>query len=90
LPIWIDYMASALKGMADVPYAVPEGVSSIKIDLATGTRANEDESGVYEYFYHEFPPPEIEPTFTPIPGFPDTIPGHESNQNKEIQPDQLF
>jgi len=90
LPIWIDYMASALKGMPDVPYAVPEGVSSIKIDLATGTRANEDESGVYEYFYHEFPPPEIEPTFTPIPGFPDTIPGHESNQNKEIQPDQLF
>ncbi|HSH71805.1 MAG TPA: penicillin-binding protein 1A [Methylophilaceae bacterium] len=90
LPIWIDYMASALKGMPDVPYTVPEGVTSTKIDLATGVKANDDESGVYEYFYHEFPPPEIEPAFTPIPGFPDTIPGHESNTSKEIQPDQLF
>ena len=90
LPIWIDYMAAALKGVTDDPYPVPEGVTSTKIDLATGIKANDDEGGVYEYFYHEFPPPEREQTFTPIPGFPDTIPGHEGAPHKEIQPDQLF
>ncbi|HLD09098.1 MAG TPA: penicillin-binding transpeptidase domain-containing protein, partial [Methylophilaceae bacterium] len=38
LPIWIDYMASALKAMPDVPYAIPDGISSYKIDPLTGTR----------------------------------------------------
>lgn len=84
LPIWIRYMESALKGLPDLPYPVPEGVSSIKIDPLTGTRAGEDESGVYEYFYHEYPPPEIEQVFTPIPGFPSAKPAEEPRA------DQLF
>ncbi|HZV99125.1 MAG TPA: penicillin-binding protein 1A [Methylophilaceae bacterium] len=88
LPIWIRYMSTALKGMPDVPYAVPEGVSSIKIDPLTGTRTEEGESGFYEYFYNEFPPPEVERIqehqFTPIPGFPTTKSGEEPRA------DQLF
>lgn len=76
LPIWIDYMAVALKDVPDKPYQKPEGVVSIKIDPLTGTRAAADESGFYEFFYEEFPPPELEQTFEPIPGFPDSfIPG---------------
>jgi len=90
LPIWIDYMASALKGTPDVPYSVPEGVSSIKIDPLTGTRVTDDESSVYEYFYHEFPPPEVEPEFSPIPGFSDGSPGHEAKPNSGAEADQLF
>lgn len=70
LPIWIDYMAVALKEMPDEPYPVPDGISSIKIDRITGVRAYEDEDGIYEYFYKEFPPPEAEPIFMPFPGQP--------------------
>ncbi|MEO8417300.1 MAG: penicillin-binding protein 1A [Methylophilaceae bacterium] len=78
LPIWINYMAAALKGTPDVRYAAPEGVTSIKIDPLTGTRAKDSEGGIYEYFYNEFPPPELEQTFTPIPGFPDAAPSGPS------------
>ena len=58
LPIWIKYMSSALKGVADIDINPPEGVTSIRINLKTGNRAHEDESGFYEYFYQEYPPPE--------------------------------
>lgn len=62
LPIWIQYMATALKGFPDNAYAEPEGIISYKIDPVTGTRAGEFESGIYEYFYHENPPPALIPT----------------------------
>lgn len=58
LPIWIKYMGTALKGVPDNYLTPPDGVSSIRINLKTGSRANEDESGFYEYFYQEYPPPE--------------------------------
>ena len=51
-------MSSALKGVADIDINPPEGVTSIRINLKTGNRAHEDESGFYEYFYQEYPPPE--------------------------------
>jgi len=72
LPIWIDYMSSALRTAPDVPYIVPDGISSYKIDPLTGTREKIDANGVYEYFYREYPPPEIQQDFEPIPGFPET------------------
>ena len=95
LPIWIDYMSTALKNVPEVTPIIPEGVSAIRIDPATGMRAK-DETGIVEYFYHEFPPeePDEEPAFSPIPGFP--IPGHGSTHPTEKQetqpprPDQLF
>ena len=64
LPIWIRYMATALKGLPDVPYVVPDGITSIKIDSFKGTQVGENEGGIYEYFYDESPPPE---SFTPLP-----------------------
>ena len=64
LPIWIRYMSTALLGMPDVPYSVPDGVIKVKIDGLTGTLINEDEDGIYEYFYQENPPPSVE-TFLP-------------------------
>ena len=57
LPIWIHYMATALKGTPDVPYSVPDGIMQVKIDPTTGTLISEGEDGMYEYFYHENPPP---------------------------------
>jgi penicillin-binding protein 1A len=84
LPIWIRYMADVLKSVPDKPYAVPEGVTSIKIDPLTGTRTGEGESGLYEYFYHEFPPPQLEEHFSPIPGFT------TSNLGSDPRSDQLY
>jgi penicillin-binding protein 1A len=73
-----------LKSVPDKPYAVPEGVTSIKIDPLTGTRTGEGESGLYEYFYHEFPPPQLEEHFSPIPGFT------TSNLGSDPRSDQLY
>jgi penicillin-binding protein 1A len=83
LPIWIRYMATALNGVPDVPYNVPDGVMQVKIDPATGTLVDEDEYGMYEYFYQENPPPTHEyilppmeePTSADFPEitFPDSI-----------------
>ncbi len=95
LPIWIDYMSSALQGVPDNALEVPTGVSAIRIDPTTGLRAKDDHDGVTEYFYHEFPPPEPEESsFSLIPGF--LFPGHGSSTPTEKQdtapqrPDQLF
>ena len=66
LPIWIRYMATALQGMPDVPYNVPDGVMQVKIDPLTGTLINEDEDGMYEYFYQENPPPKVEMVLPPM------------------------
>lgn len=64
LPIWIKYMATALKGLPMSDFPVPDGVMSLRIDPTTGIRADNDEDGIYEYFYHENPPPEVE---VPLP-----------------------
>ncbi len=66
LPIWIRYMATALNGMPDVPYSVPDGVMQVKIDALLGILVNEDEEGIYEYFYQENPPPAIETILPPM------------------------
>ncbi|HEY8118972.1 MAG TPA: penicillin-binding protein 1A [Methylophilaceae bacterium] len=91
LPIWIRYMSEALKGMPDVPYPVPDGVSSIKIDPLTGTRAKDDEGGLYEYFYQEFPPPdEPEQAVSPLTGAPVGKPAAPAKAGDQPQIDQLF
>ncbi len=66
LPIWIRYMSTALNGVPDVPYNVPDGVMKVKINAATGTLINEDEDGIYEYFYQENPPPTYEYVLPPM------------------------
>jgi penicillin-binding protein 1A len=55
LPIWIDYMARALKGVPEAQRAVPEGVVSARsgIDPAAPPEAR----GGSEFFYREFAPP---------------------------------
>jgi penicillin-binding protein 1A len=54
LPIWIDYMRAALDGMAEHPFAMPPGVSTARIDPATGTLASsEDPDAMLEVFKTE-------------------------------------
>ena len=56
LPIWIDYMAVALKNVPEEPFNPPSGVMVMQIDPATGVRASA--GGISEYFYQEFPAPD--------------------------------
>ena len=71
LPIWINFMRTALKGVPQTGWAMPDGIDSIKIDPTTGTRVDETvfdvmlghllgggQSAITEYFYQEFPPPD--------------------------------
>ena len=75
LPIWIRYMATALRGSPDEPVSAPDGVMVLKIDPLLGIQIGEDEEGIYEYFYHENPPPQVpiyvppleDPTFEDFP-----------------------
>ena len=60
LPIWMKYMATALRGVPDEEPVIPDGVMALRVDPVTGVRADNDENGIYDYFYHENPPPEIE------------------------------
>ena len=81
LPIWMGYMGAALKGVAEHTFSPPPGVVAVKVNAETGTRAEEFEAGVVEYFYQEFPPPEA----APLIGFP----GNSERPPEEVR-NQLF
>lgn len=57
LPIWIDYMAVALKNVPEEPFNPPAGVMVMQIDPETGARTGAG-GGISEYFYQEFPAPD--------------------------------
>jgi len=54
LPIWISYMAKALKGTPPAELAMPDGVIAVRIQADSGLR--DDSSPLTDYFYSEFPP----------------------------------
>jgi penicillin-binding protein 1A len=73
LPIWMHYMAVALKDVPDLPYTMPPGISVVDVDPTTGLPEDASLGGQPEYFYQEFAPttpPAIQPSFinqtTPI------------------------
>jgi penicillin-binding protein 1A len=71
LPIWIDFMGEALKGVPQKGWEMPAGIITVKIDPSTGARmpdsgigdlSGDNTSGVVEHFYQEFPPPDVPAT----------------------------
>ena len=46
LPIWIDFMKEALKPLPVVAFTIPEGVTFVKVDPATGLLEDEQEGQV--------------------------------------------
>ena len=52
LPIWINFMREALKPLPVVPFAIPEGITFVKVDPATGllNSEQEDQPGNVEIF----------------------------------------
>ena len=79
LPIWIDYMAAALKDREESHPVQPPGVLTMKIDPRTGQVAATDrEDAVFEYFLAEHAPPSAEQR---RPGAP---------QEEQVRPEDLF
>jgi len=75
LPIWISYMAKAIKGTPEATLPMPEGILSVPINAESGLR--DDAGTITEYFLTEFPPRRRDDSFVP------------SKTGKDIR-DQLF
>ena len=77
LPIWIDFMGSALAKTPNKPFTAPEGVVAATIDPESGTLLPEGSAGVTEYFYEENLPKQHNPFLDMFQLFPDTEPVNE-------------
>jgi len=57
LPIWIDYMRTALRGIPEHPRTPPAGIVSVRIDPDTGLLADiNQDNAVFEFFREEHAP----------------------------------
>ena len=84
LPIWIDYMGTAVTNTRERPYEQPPGIVSVRIDPATGLLAAPGQTdAVFEYFREEDVPKEFATA---------AAPGEESDTSGEAEsiPEQLF
>jgi len=84
LPIWMDYMRTAMKDVPMAEYKIPKGITVAKINSGTGFR---DAGGnMSEYFFSEQLPPVYEPP--PVEYAPKSAePG--VREEKDVR-DQLF
>jgi penicillin-binding protein 1A len=60
LPIWMDYVASALAGSEEKSRPRPPGLVSVKIDPLTGLRSNANDGAIFELFREENVPASID------------------------------
>ncbi len=56
LPIWMKYMAVALRNVPQTPYTPPDGVVSVMINPLTGLPVAPGEAGTPEYFFKDAVP----------------------------------
>ena len=64
LPIWISFMAKALKGTPEALMPMPDGIIAVKISPDSGLR--DEGSSLTDYFYTEFPPRGREESLVPV------------------------
>lgn len=63
LPIWIDYMKVALKGVPDELPSAPPGLLTVRIDPETGDRASPGQkNAIFEVFRSEYAPAASSPS----------------------------
>ncbi|MDA1073567.1 MAG: PBP1A family penicillin-binding protein [Proteobacteria bacterium] len=79
LPIWIEFMETALLTSKERPAPLPSGVVTMKINPQTGQRAEPGETGtVFEYFLREHTPKVVDRPNKTNPG------------TEQIKPEELF
>lgn len=80
LPMWVEFMREALKGMPETEMQRPDGLVNVRINADTGELANDgDQNVVFEMFRSEYAPRAVAA---------DRIPA-DANGNNTI-PEQLF
>lgn len=80
LPIWIDYMAEALKDRPAVSPRIPDGIVTVRIDPDTGQRTPPNHpDGIFEYFRTE-----------DAPALGVTANGHPPLAEDQAEPEDLF
>lgn len=83
LPVWVDYMGSALNGVPEQPFEQPEGIVSVRIDPETGLLAAPGQSNaIFEYFKEEDVP--SQPVKLSLPD------NNDGSSNTDLVPEQLF
>jgi penicillin-binding protein 1A len=81
LPMWIEFMQTALKGTPEIPLEMPEGIVKAFINPETGLlTAAADKGGIWEFFQAEHVPTRFAPD--------GSITG--SNRPDEKLPEDLF
>jgi penicillin-binding protein 1A len=50
VPIWLDYMREALRGVPEKTPTMPEGIIEMKVNAATGGKKDADLDPLFEYF----------------------------------------
>jgi penicillin-binding protein 1A len=50
VPIWVDYMREALRGVPEKTRTVPDGIIEMKVNAATGGKKDADLDPLFEYF----------------------------------------
>jgi penicillin-binding protein 1A len=84
LPIWVEYMQTALKDIPEKSYDQPEGIISVRIDPATGLLAAPGQTdAIFEYFREGTAPTEYARR-------QDDNPFNENTGTGEVIPEQLF
>jgi len=82
LPIWINYMKTALKGVPETPLKPPSGVISASVGGDSEGAGLSSSNPVSDWFYSEFPPRR----------FVDPLTGNEGTRTKQDEEvrQQLF
>jgi penicillin-binding protein 1A len=81
LPIWVDYMKTAMQGAPESTMARPNGIVNIRINPRTGERARPGEDGTFEIFKEED---------APAPLSQDTNGNGSGANDSESLPGQIF
>ena len=85
LPLWIDFMRTALKDRPEIPLEQPEGLITVRIDPKTGLLASPKQKNViFETFRTEHAPQQR------AADIDDSISIPDSNNNGETAPQLLF
>jgi penicillin-binding protein 1A len=56
VPIWVDFMREALKGVPEKTPTIPDGIVEMKINASTGGKKDADLDPMFEYFREDMPP----------------------------------
>ncbi len=85
LPMWIDFMRSALEGVPDLPLQQPPGLVTVRIDPGTGLLAEPGErDAIFETFFADNVPPKRGTAQAP------EQPGGTAGTASPAIPEQLF